>query len=341
MDEQFFNNPEFMNQLAQHVMTNTDFMNQLFASYASTSNSTSANVSQSNGVNFKPPKPDKFGGEMRLVESHLFELRAYLSFCREFSSDVAKITASATFLKDRAAIWYRNVLSRNEKLGTIPFDGNFETYCDTLKKDFSTVNSVKRARDKLAIWKQKESAASAISDFRSIILEIPNITDEELLDRFIRGLKPEIRQKVEEADPDNLEDAMRIADRTDNIQYAIQVRNNGNYTPRAGTARRPGNLNSGNTSNVCSTTSANINGPTPMDLSSINAHEQSANANENVSVDSENINVNAIQNRYGGRLTPELREILRREGRCFYCGELGHTLQECSKRPTTSLNARG
>ena len=47
MDEQFFNNPEFMNQLAQHVMTNTDFMNQLFASYASTSNSTSANVSHS------------------------------------------------------------------------------------------------------------------------------------------------------------------------------------------------------------------------------------------------------------------------------------------------------
>ena len=94
---------DFMNQLAQHVMTNTDFMNQLFASYAST-NSTSANVSQSNGVNFKPPKPDKFVGEMRLVESHLFELRAYLSFCREFSSDVAKITASATFLKDRAAI---------------------------------------------------------------------------------------------------------------------------------------------------------------------------------------------------------------------------------------------
>ena len=66
---------------------------------------------------------------------------------------------------------------------------------DALLKIFQSLNKVKIARDKLAKWRQVKDVTVFNEDFLRIILDIPNISEEEKIDRYTRGLKPRIWQK--------------------------------------------------------------------------------------------------------------------------------------------------
>ena len=67
--------------------------------------------------------------------------------------------------------------------------------------------------DKLADLKQTKSVREYTTKFRSVVLEIPRITEDEKLDRFIRGLQDKERIEVEMRELKTLEGAIRIADR--------------------------------------------------------------------------------------------------------------------------------
>ena len=54
---------------------------------------------------------------------------------------------------------------------------------------FEILNKEKIAKEKLAKWKQLRDVSSFNENFQKILLDIPNISIDEQLDRYLRGLK--------------------------------------------------------------------------------------------------------------------------------------------------------
>jgi hypothetical protein len=53
-------------------------------------------------------------------------------------------------------------------------------------------------------------------------MRIPGLSQTQILDKFIRGLKPKTRIEVELRDPKTPEEAYRLADRFDRIVYGVR-----------------------------------------------------------------------------------------------------------------------
>ncbi|KAL1914576.1 uncharacterized protein VTP21DRAFT_8201 [Calcarisporiella thermophila] len=100
---------------------------------------------------------------------------------------------------------------------------------------FQPINSVKRVRDKLADLRQRRSVQEYAVTFRSLAMQIPGITEEELIDKFIRGLELE-------------------AERYDAVYFRGRMRFE--YNTRASTSHE------------------NHNGPRPMELDVIQARRR-------------------------------------------------------------------
>jgi hypothetical protein len=90
-----------------------------------------------------------------------------------------------------------------------------------LIKRFDTLNKVKIARDKLAKWKQIKDVPSFNDDFQRIILDIPNISVEEQIDRYTRGLKAYIWKELCTKEYSTLNDAMRDAERVESAHKRL------------------------------------------------------------------------------------------------------------------------
>ena len=84
---------------------------------------------------------------------------------------------------------------------------------EALISRFDTIKKEKIARDKLARWKQIKDVSTFNDDFQRIMLEIPNISMEEQIDRYTRGSKAYIWRELCTNDYEKLSDAMRDAER--------------------------------------------------------------------------------------------------------------------------------
>src|SRR3954471_14198040 len=129
---------------------------------------------------------------------------------------------ATNLLRGDAATWWRHHYERyiGDK-ATVPTWNEFEKL---ITRKFKPVNATKIARDQLANLRQTGSVKAYNARFTSIILEIPTIDEEEQLDRYTRGLKEKVRIEVELREPNDLEEAMRIADRFDTISFTYAAR---------------------------------------------------------------------------------------------------------------------
>ena len=146
----------------------------------------------------------------------------YLSMCR-IHSDEMKTQTAVTYLKDNAAVWWRNLVATRQASGNQPLQ-NWTEFQTAVTKQFKPVNAEKTARDRLANLRQMYSVEAYVHAFRTIVLEIPSMTEEEKLDKFLRDLKNDIRIQVELQSPNTMEEAATLAERVDSI---ISRRNRG------------------------------------------------------------------------------------------------------------------
>ena len=189
----------------------------------------------------QPPKPETFGGTKgENVETWLFQVKQYLELCR-IEDNKMQIRMAAAFFKETAAIWWRNRLASTPDLGGLTTWNEFQT---ALAEQFRPVNASKLARDRLARLRQTHSVQAYTHAFRSVALEIPQMTEEEKLDKFLRGLKDETRVPVELRGPTTMEEAATFAERVDAI-----IHRNVTYKPRY--------------------TPADSSGPIPMEIDTI------------------------------------------------------------------------
>ena len=86
-----------------------------------------------------------------------------------------------------------------------------------------------------------------VQKFTELCLEIPDLNETERLDRFVRGLRLEVRREVDLHDPQNFNEAAKIAERYDSIvNHKVNFGNrkpyNPMYFPKNGGLSKPRNV---------------------------------------------------------------------------------------------------
>ena len=140
------------------------------------------------------------------------------------------LNVAVSYLEGPAHEWW--IIFRNSEEGK-----SIRTWNDlqlALIRRFDTLNKVKIARDKLAKWRQVKDVPSFNDDFQKIVLDIPNISIEEQIDRYTRGLKPYIWKELCTREYTSLNDAMRDAERVESAHRRLgkNPRNENQVRPR-------------------------------------------------------------------------------------------------------------
>ena len=81
-----------------------------------------------------------------------------------------------------------------------------------------------RAQDKQSSMRQKNSATGYIDAFKDCCAKIPSITDKEMLDRFMRGLSPDVQWELLKQDPPTFAAACQMAEHLARLEAVIEAR---------------------------------------------------------------------------------------------------------------------
>ena len=244
----------------------------------------------------KPSLPANFHGSRKdaeLLESWVFSVEEYFSLT-DVMQDEMKIRVAGSLLRGSALTWYRSARSETAEELRVTTWAHF---LRELRANFCPLNTTKLARDKLVTIRQTSSVREYIREFRTVLLDIPKMAEDEKLDRFVRGLKPHVRREVEIREPKDLADACRLSEHHDAAYRSTDFHNSGSNR-----------YNKGNRPNRSS------DGPQPMELNATGFQGPSS-------------------SKKFKRLTPQERQRLMDEGKCLYCREAGHMLRDCPKRP--------
>ena len=242
----------------------------------------------------KPSKPDTFssGKESGSAAAWLFSQRLYFEATN--TADEYKVPFAVTFLRGSAALWWQAHL-RQCVNGIVARLATWDSA--EFLTQFAPINSVKVARDAIRSLIQTRSVQEYIDKFQTLVLQIPDMSAAEQLDKFTAV----IHEKVEIEGCTTLA-AMRVAQRNDTIHHHHQQQQ---QLSRSAASSSPSAIPSDT--------------PTPMDL---NAMRQS--------------NANSYQHqpfRQEPRLTPAERLRHVNQNRCFKCHRVGHSWKQCGSQP--------
>lgn len=243
----------------------------------------------------KPPKPDFFHGDQDTsrVRQWCFAVDTYFYAARV--PQESRVAFAVTLLRDHALTWWHTLAQEMRP-------GDWDSFQRMLVAYHQPVSAVTSARDALARLMQRTSVASYVKDFKDLALNIPDFSEAERLDRFKRGLKPDIRLHVALANPSTFEQAVTIAAQVDDIIFSQR-----GYPARRDTFRpRPDTFGRSN------------NQATLMELDAINKPMERAPTKN---------------------MTPERKNELQ-NGLCFYCKEPGHIAVRCPKKLNAPSNSR-
>lgn len=247
----------------------------------------------------KPNKPEIFTAKKKQrVDLWVFNMTQY--FAATAVAEHRKVPFAASFLQGAALTWWQAHIT----LAATPNSGvtlitTWLEFSERIIAQFKPINSEKVARDALYSLKQTKSVIGYIFQFNLLCLDIPQITDSEKLDKFIRGLKPNIQSKLLIEDPNTTTQAMEIAQRIDSVYYRTYLMN-----------KRGGD----------------DGGVRAMDIDNIeHTHNKSTSS------------INAIEKK-SKKLSPEEQKRCKDNKLCFNCKETGHISRKCPKKLNKSNN---
>jgi hypothetical protein len=177
-------------------------------------------------------EPDLFSGRTdENVRRWIFQVEQYFLATKETDS-ATKVAFVGTLLRGNAAAWWEYVVKENELHGSKETDCPWTAFKEELVKQFRPINHEERARDKLAVVRQRTSVSEYVSRFMAIIFDLPDITESEKIDRFFRGLKPRVKQYLLiKGKPKSFYELMQDAERMDaTIYYAQRLQDVGSQS---------------------------------------------------------------------------------------------------------------
>ena len=156
------------------------------------------------GPRLKNPDPFTGKGSIRSWITHMDNYLGNTSGDRELSIAVS-------YLEDHAHEWW--IALHHSQEGVMI--QNWGQLKEALLSRFETLNRTKIARDKLSRWRQIKDVPSFNNGFQSILLDIPNISIDEQIDRYSRGLKSYIWKELCTKDYKKLSELMQDAERVE------------------------------------------------------------------------------------------------------------------------------
>lgn len=232
----------------------------------------------------------------------------------------AAVRTAAGYFTDSALTWYRLHMNKVET-GTAKAWNNWQDVKSDIIRRFQPVEPERSARNKLYTLRQQKSVRAYADAFNQCMLEIPHMLEKDRLEKFLKGLRTDIRVHVQLHRPTTVDEAIDKAIEIDTVLWEANRDNNGQnktrrqrydgYRPQHNTPRHP-------------TTS----GPAPMELGTVESRR-------------------TWQRQHGSSRFPQGRQQPQhgsaRPLRCYNCKKLGHKTQECPQKnhnPYTGGNNR-
>ncbi|RVE72612.1 hypothetical protein OJAV_G00039140 [Oryzias javanicus] len=222
-----------------------------------------------------------------------------------FVSDRARIAFMISHLAGRARVWAMAEWARNS-----PLCSSLIAFQEALKNTFDPVSTGRdKARELTVIRQGGDSVCDYAIRFRTLAAE-SGWNSVALYDVFMKGLALRIQEQLVPLDlPQNLDSLIALAIRTENRLHDLVTR------------RSSGSSGGGSSRRAESTERRN-------------PRRFSADPHPSVAADSgeEPMQVGRT------RLSAEERQRRLREGRCFYCGELGHPVFSCREKRAATVS---
>ena len=176
---------------------------------------------QSSGgkLGLKDYKIEDYSGERsaRVVTSWINRMERGLNLLgSQISDGIDEATAIAIAsynLKDKAQVWWDNLLDMEKPT-------NWKEFKVAVRNQFIPTNNAQRIRDRLSDLRQTTSVHRYYNAFSDLLLELGDeMSDADKLDRFMRGLKEQIRLVVRAQLPQTFEEATKISLAIDSDAY--------------------------------------------------------------------------------------------------------------------------
>lgn len=266
----------------------------------------------------KPPAPSRYGGKVGEAESWLDSVELFLSACGIEDPDC--VPYAATLLESHAGTWWRTVRNDATPITT------WAHFKEELLHNFKHQDPVKAARTKLHYLRQRTSVSTYFSEFNRLVLQIPGISEDEQVDRFFRGLKPNLQKEITLREPKGFRSMVKMAHQLDTLYYSADRPKSFSHAPAStpmelGAVLRPSSR-----------------GPFPSSRPSTSQASGSRPSFKPAGPPRPS-NQGGSWPPYRRPLTDADRERLLSEKRCFYCKEKGHYAEYCPLKPGNEKRA--
>jgi hypothetical protein len=165
----------------------------------------------------RPRQPDKYHGQRDffLLGNWIFSVDQYFILTDMPANKQGPFVS--TLLRDEV-LW---CLSSYESWNpATPL--TWEILRTAMREYFAPPNEDRRLQDEWANLKQYGTVFEYVSVLTALAMRIPGLSQTQILDKFIRGLKPKTRIEVELRDPKTTDEAYRLSDRFDRIVYSAR-----------------------------------------------------------------------------------------------------------------------
>ncbi|MBA0671343.1 hypothetical protein Goklo_029699, partial [Gossypium klotzschianum] len=155
------------------------------------------------------PKPKEFVGIRSAcdVDNFLWRMKNYFR-AKDIVDDAIKVNTASMFLTDIVLLWWQD-RTTDKRQGEI---GTWQEFQCELKGQFYPEFVEKEARAKLQGITHQGTVGEYVREFKELMLQVSEVTEEEALLTFQNGLKPWVRQEVEKRGVQKLSKAMTVVE---------------------------------------------------------------------------------------------------------------------------------
>ncbi|RVW50351.1 hypothetical protein CK203_086379 [Vitis vinifera] len=157
------------------------------------------------------PKPHTFSGkrDAKELDNFLWHMERYFEAIA-LTDEATKVRTATLYLTDNATLWWRRRFADIER-GTCTID-TWDAFKREIKKQFYPEDVAYLARKSLKRLKHTGSIREYVKEFSTLMLEIPNMAEEELLFNFMDNLQSWAEQELRRRGVQDLATAMAVAE---------------------------------------------------------------------------------------------------------------------------------
>ncbi|KAJ9690623.1 hypothetical protein PVL29_013000 [Vitis rotundifolia] len=157
------------------------------------------------------PKPQGFSGkrDAKELDNFLWHMERYFEAIA-LIDEAAKVRTATLYLTDTTTLWWRWRFADMEK-GICTIE-TWEYFKREIKRQFYPEDVAYLARKNMRRLKHTGSISDYVKEFSSLMLEIPNMTEEELLFNFMDNLQGWAEQELRRRGVQDLATTMAVAE---------------------------------------------------------------------------------------------------------------------------------